>query len=125
MRRWAVARFIEALNADDWSEREKRRMQWQSVTVAVESLDDGPYQYQEGCGLSYFQSSANGLHAGGTENSNAGNKKMVEETFYLPFQPSPYVLSFLFSACREIHRVFAHAPDPTVLHHLVAQLLLG
>jgi hypothetical protein len=50
---------------------------------------------------------------------------MVEETFYLPYQASPYVLSFLFSACREIHRTFAHAPDHAVLHYLASQLLIG
>jgi hypothetical protein len=37
----AVARLGEALKADDWSEREKRRMQWQPITVAVETLDEG------------------------------------------------------------------------------------
>lgn len=49
----------------------------------------------------------------------------MEETFYLPFQPSAYVLSFLFSACREVHRVFAHAPDSVVLNYLASQLLHG
>lgn len=99
-----LARLGEALQADDWSEREKRRMQWQPITVAVESLDEG------GKGQAAKGGSA---------------KTVVEETFYLPYQASPYVLSFLFSACREIHRTFAHAPDHAVLHYLASQLLLG
>ena len=34
-----------------------------------------------------------------------------EEAIPLPYQPSTYVLSFLFSVCKEIHRVSAHTPD--------------
>jgi hypothetical protein len=66
------------------------------------------------------------MRTGGKEQATKkGSATMVEETFYLPYQASPYVLSFLFSACREIHRTFAHAPDHAVLHYLASQLLIG
>lgn len=34
-----------------------------------------------------------------------------EEVIPLPYQPSTYVLSFLFAVCQEVHRVAAHTPD--------------
>ena len=34
-----------------------------------------------------------------------------EEAIPLPYQPSTYVLSFLYSVCKEIYRIAAHTPD--------------
>lgn len=52
----------------------------------------------------------------------------AEEKLYLPFQPSPYVLEFLFAVCREIHRAGGHTIHRTALEYLareLAQAVLG
>ena len=46
----------------------------------------------------------------------------VEEKLYLPFQPSPYVLEFLFAVCREIHRAGGHTIHRTALEYLAREL---
>jgi len=103
----------EALQADEWSDKEKRRMQWQAITVAVEAFEE------EGT------NAPGGTDPKAQAQAQGANKKVVEETFYLPFQSSAYVLSFLFSACCEIHRVFAHVSDHALLRYLTSRLLLG
>jgi len=133
----------EALQADEWSDKEKRRMQWQAITVAVEAFEEGKQTLSPSAcrpkGVVSLSSSlkralspsAEGTNApGGTDpkaqaQAQGANKKVVEETFYLPFQSSAYVLSFLFSACCEIHRVFAHVSDHALLRYLTSRLLLG
>jgi hypothetical protein len=49
----------------------------------------------------------------------AGN---VEEQLFLPFQPSPYVLKFLFAICCEIHRAGGHTIRRVVLEYLAREL---
>jgi hypothetical protein len=49
----------------------------------------------------------------------------VEEKLYLPYQPSPYVLEFLFAVCREIHRAGGHTIHRTALEYLARELALA
>jgi len=53
---------------------------------------------------------------------DSDDNKAAEEKIYLPFQPSYYVMSFLFSVCKEIHRVGSHTLDRVLLQHLVFEL---
>lgn len=46
----------------------------------------------------------------------------VEEKVYLPFQPSPYVLDFLFAVCCEIHRAGGHTIHRIALEYLAREL---
>eukprot|EP01114_Cavostelium_apophysatum_P017714 TRINITY_DN5329_c0_g1_i1.p1 TRINITY_DN5329_c0_g1~~TRINITY_DN5329_c0_g1_i1.p1 ORF type:complete len:1044 (+),score=290.63 TRINITY_DN5329_c0_g1_i1:112-3243(+) len=50
------------------------------------------------------------------------DNKSVEEKIYLPFQPSAYLLSFLFAVCKETHRVGSHTLDKVLLQYLVYEL---
>jgi len=50
------------------------------------------------------------------------DEKAAEEKISLPFQPSSYVLSFLFSISKEIHRIGSHTIEKTVLQYLVYEL---
>lgn len=46
----------------------------------------------------------------------------IEERLYIPFQPSPYVLEFLFNVSREIHRAGGHTIRRAVLEYLAREL---
>lgn len=41
----------------------------------------------------------------------------------LPSMPSLYIISFLFRACEEVHRVGGHVLDKKILHKLASRLL--
>ncbi|KAF9609004.1 hypothetical protein IFM89_012343 [Coptis chinensis] len=45
-----------------------------------------------------------------------------EMTISLPSMPSLYVISFLFQACGEVHRVGGHVLDKSILHKLALRL---
>lgn len=47
----------------------------------------------------------------------------LEMKITLPSMPSVYITSFLFQACREIHRVGGHVLDKSTLQMLAGKLL--
>lgn len=47
----------------------------------------------------------------------------VDARISVPAMPSPYVVAFLFAACREIHRVGGHVLDRAVLELFAWELL--
>lgn len=49
---------------------------------------------------------------------NPGEMKIL-----LPSMPSLYVVSFLFRACEEIHRIGGHVLDRTILQKITLSLL--
>jgi hypothetical protein len=46
-----------------------------------------------------------------TVNVEGEEGKVVEEKMQLPFQPSTFVLSYLYSICNEIYRIGGHTVD--------------
>eukprot|EP01087_Luapelamoeba_hula_P018332 TRINITY_DN5895_c0_g1_i2.p1 TRINITY_DN5895_c0_g1~~TRINITY_DN5895_c0_g1_i2.p1 ORF type:complete len:1290 (-),score=232.30 TRINITY_DN5895_c0_g1_i2:130-3999(-) len=111
--RWArvsgaaiAAELRQKICSDDWSDSEKKRM-WQPMSVAIESPLDA---------LS---------SAASNSASSASATSTREETIYLPWQPSSYVLSFLFSVCQDINRVSAHTPEKIIIEYLVRVLISG
>ncbi|KAK7391470.1 hypothetical protein VNO78_19886 [Psophocarpus tetragonolobus] len=51
------------------------------------------------------------------------DENQVEMKISLPSMPSLYIISFLFQACEEVHRVGGHVLDKKILHKLAARLL--
>lgn len=54
------------------------------------------------------------------ENSNENESEMK---ISLPSMPSLYIISFLFQACEEVHRVGGHVLDKKILQKLASGLL--
>eukprot|EP01119_Soliformovum_irregulare_P019469 TRINITY_DN6171_c0_g1_i2.p1 TRINITY_DN6171_c0_g1~~TRINITY_DN6171_c0_g1_i2.p1 ORF type:complete len:285 (-),score=87.42 TRINITY_DN6171_c0_g1_i2:76-930(-) len=48
--------------------------------------------------------------------------KTIEEKIQLPFQPSSYLLAFLFSISKEIHRIGSHTVDKSVMLYLLHEV---
>jgi conserved oligomeric Golgi complex subunit 1 len=47
----------------------------------------------------------------------------LEMQIALPSMPSLYIISFLYQACLEIHRVGGHILDRVILHNFAWELL--
>lgn len=51
------------------------------------------------------------------------DENQSEMKISLPSMPSLYIISFLFRACDEVHRVGGHVLDKKILHKLASKLL--
>jgi len=51
------------------------------------------------------------------------DENQSEMKISLPSMPSLYIISFLFRACEEVHRVGGHVLDKKILHKLASRLL--
>lgn len=51
------------------------------------------------------------------------DENQSEMKISLPCMPSLYIISFLFRACEEVHRVGGHVLDKKILHQLASRLL--
>lgn len=51
------------------------------------------------------------------------DENQSEMKISLPSMPSLYIISFIFRACEEVHRVGGHVLDKKILHKLASRLL--